>query len=145
MILQPELLLVDVHQSLNCPPFVPLFHHQHHLSLGSFFSVSSFLHYLFPHLKLPGSLKSMFHHHHCHPHRDHHHDPHQPDDQDHHRQEVRVATDGRRGGALGRCGQIGGKIYQICFLSATLYFVLATCRPVGAFCAAGSNEYNDRR
>ena len=56
-----------------------------------------------------------------------------------------LATDGRRGGALGRCGQIGGKIYQICFLSATLYFVLATCRPVGAFCAAGSNEYNDRR
>ena len=56
-----------------------------------------------------------------------------------------VTTDGRRGGALGRCGQIGGKIYQICFLSATLYFVLATCRPVWVFCAAGSNEYNDRR
>ena len=46
LILQPGLLLVDVHQSLNCPPFVPLFHHQHHLSLGSFFSVSSFLLYL---------------------------------------------------------------------------------------------------
>ena len=56
-----------------------------------------------------------------------------------------AATGGRRRAASGlRRANRSKDFYQICFLSATLYFVLATCRPLWSFLRAASNEYNDR-
>lgn len=65
-----------------------------------------------------------------------------------HRHRIAAARSSQQAGGEvvpeGSGGQIGRKIYQICFLSASLYFVLATCRPLWGFLRAGSNEYNDR-